>query len=106
MKSYLSAFRVLKGRAILSLVENMATAFDSAHRLKYAKEFLRDLLARGPVTVVNIRHAAANTGWSTGVGWAAIKHAKRELGLIAAGCLKQSDSCSANPQEHNSINSL
>ena len=58
----------------------MGTAFDSAHRVKYAKRFLRDLLTRGPVTVVNIRKAAAKAGWSAGVGWSAIKHAKSELG--------------------------
>jgi hypothetical protein len=58
-------------------------ALDPAHRVEHAKTFLSQLLARGPVAVTNIRQAATNAGWSAGVGWAAIKHAKRELGLIA-----------------------
>ena len=61
----------------------MRIAFDPAHRVERAKEFLSELLAPGPVEVRNIRRAATNAGWSAGVGWAAIKHAKRELGLIA-----------------------
>jgi hypothetical protein len=60
----------------------MGTAFDSAHRVEHAKSFLSELLARGPVTVVNIRKAAVSAGWSAGVGWSAIKHAKSELGLV------------------------
>jgi hypothetical protein len=56
---------------------------DSAHRVERAKAFLLDLIVKGPVAVMKIRQAATNAGWSTGVGWSAIKHAKHELGLVA-----------------------
>lgn len=61
----------------------MRIGFESAHRVERAKTFLTELLARGPVTVVKIRKAADSAGWSAGVGWSAIKHAKSELGLVA-----------------------
>jgi hypothetical protein len=61
----------------------MRIVLDPVHRVEHAKIFLSELLAQGPVAVKNIRQAAASAGWSPGVGWAAIKHAKSELGLIA-----------------------
>ena len=61
----------------------MRIALDPAHRVEHAKSFLSELLVRGPVAVAGIRRAAADAGWSAGVGWAAIKHAKYELGLVA-----------------------
>lgn len=60
----------------------MRVGVDPAHRVEHAKTFLSELLARGPVAVTSIRRAAMNAGWSAGVGWSAIKHAKHELGLV------------------------
>jgi hypothetical protein len=54
-----------------------------AQRVEHAKKFLSELVKHGPVSVANIRQAAANAGWSMGVGWSAIKHAKQQLGLTA-----------------------
>jgi hypothetical protein len=56
---------------------------DPAHRVEHAKSFLSGLLARGPVEIKTVRKDAATAGWSSGAGWAAIKHAKQELGLRA-----------------------
>jgi hypothetical protein len=61
----------------------MRFVFDPAHRVEHAKTFLTGLLTRGPVEIKSVRKAAANAGWSAGVGWSAIKHAKSELGLVA-----------------------
>ena len=54
----------------------MASRHKSAYRVENAKAVLTELLLGGPLAVVRIRRAASDAGWSMGVGWSAIKHAK------------------------------